>query len=152
MIHPVPPFSTRRLHSMVFLVRAPAPGARTLRRASVALGEPQARRIAESAPRRSAASHGAVSASYVSPIIRSSAPSVVYAASRLASGRRPPATPRLLSGGTRSATSAAGGVARAALAAAPRLDGLAAARPRGPAPRVDGPSQVHGMNRSRWYP
>ncbi len=96
--------SSRRLHSTASLVRAPAPGARTQRRQAARRAQPQARRIAERAPRRSAAPRPALGASYRTPIIRSSAPSVACG-SRL-SGRRPPATPRLLSGGTRSATSA----------------------------------------------
>jgi hypothetical protein len=91
---------------MAFLVRAPAPGARTQRRQAARRAQPQARRIAEGAPRHSAAPRTAVGASYVTPIDRKLRHGRGCGARRLVLGRRPPATPRLLSGGTCSATSA----------------------------------------------
>ena len=133
------PLWSRRLHSTASLVRAPAPGARTQRRQAARRAQPQARRCG-----------GERSAAFSRSAPGSQAPHIEHRLSEAPPRLRPAARgfwrraagPRPRRACSRAARAPqrrrAGGVARAVLAAAPRLGGLAAARPSRRVPCSDG--------------
>ncbi len=127
-IHSVP-LSSRRLHPPSFPVRAPAPGARTLRRQAARRGRPQARRYG--GERSAAFSRFAPGGRAPRMDHRlSEAPPHLWSSVR--GGWHRAAGPRPRRACSRAALAPrgrrAGGVARAALAAAPRLRRLRTGR------------------------